>query len=299
MFRLYDNKTAIVHMILVALSLTLLAQFLHAQVDPAGVAAAPSGDLFLLEVNGKVSLLTSQADQQHPRELFRTSTMYNPVDIAASTDGSEVYLFVVQWHSILSQPTWIIDEYSSNGNRVATWKRTSEDVYSGVTVDSQRQIVYLAKAWSGEIHWMSVHQSAHNNPTYLMSVFATTSLGALAVDEQKQQLFVADPLKGQLYVADLARKTARLLCSGVGEPAALAYDRTRQKLYVADRARGRIWQIAPDAAASKPTVFSPANILHNPTGVATDKQGFVWVGDAGAHAVYVFSPSGQLTRTIR
>jgi sugar lactone lactonase YvrE len=85
----------------------------------------------------------------------------------------------------------------------------------------------------------------------------------------------------------------------LGEVRALCLNAGATHLFAADSARRRVWSVrlhpTPTAA-----VFAPNVGLREPTGLALDAAGNLWIADASpsAGAIYVVAPNGSLIRTL-
>jgi DNA-binding beta-propeller fold protein YncE len=189
-------------------------------------------------------------------------------------------------------------QYSAQGEGIRTWDLPTQGLFS-IAVDPPDQMVYLGNAMTSEIFTINLQDPRNSTPRYLLEVYGTSSIGALALDTEHKRLFVADVVAGKLFVVDLVRRKTRVLAASLGEPSALAFDAAEQKLYIADAGRRRVWVLRPSASSQKPTVFSAPPEFSEPRGLTLDANHTVWVADYRARAIFALSPSGKVVRTIR
>lgn len=126
---------------------------------------------------------------------------------------------------------------------------------------------------------------------------------------------VAVDAAGDVYVSDSGNHEVDKLtwnggfavspvASGLGSPAGLAVDAAGD-LFIADPGRHQVDKVTPDGtlsviagtgtAGSPVTGTATASPLNNPTGVAVDANGNVYIADSGAAVVAKVTPAGALS----
>jgi DNA-binding beta-propeller fold protein YncE len=110
----------------------------------------------------------------------------------------------------------------------------------------------------------------------------------------KGRIWVADPGTGVVHVIDLGRKRIDYLSAFDGRqlvsPVGVAYDPVRKKLYVSDSGLQEILKF--DENRRYLGRLQPAQPLQRPGGMALDGAGRLYVADALAGTIQVFSASG-------
>lgn len=116
-----------------------------------------------------------------------------------------------------------------------------------------------------------------------------------SADSATSYTYARSTTTGELEIVDDA-----FLPSGafleLGLNAAQDMDVTNGMLYIADSGNGRILTVR---LSDNTTAQIGVGILNQPTGVAADAQGRVYVADYGNREVYRFSPDGELEQTFR
>lgn len=182
----------------------------------------------------------------------------------------------------------IVARYALDGQQLQVWK--FPNICSGIDVGSASHTAYVATSDSNEIYRVDLQgtQSA-----FVARISTAMKLGPLAFDEAGQRVFVADVAAGAIYQYSLARKSVKVLVTGLSTPNALSYYPDTRLLYVADPGRRAIF--TADTRAGKPVarelVSSP---LKSPYGMALLSGNRLAVADYGAQSVYVFSGKGAL-----
>ncbi len=221
------------------------------------------------------------------------------IDLAADSVAGQDYVLVTSLGLTSGQfnSTYVIG-YTDQGKEVARWMGRGQ--FTGVVIDTRNSLIYVGNKSSSEISVLKL-SDPKSLPMTVVAIPSIGSLGPMAMDVAKQQIFVGDKLEGKLYTADLRTHKARLILSGLGEPAALAFDATKRKLYVADAAKRRISVLDLEAVTATPEarIFSAPREFREPRGLTIDASGAVWVADFGAKSVFVLSPSGQITRKLK
>jgi DNA-binding beta-propeller fold protein YncE len=275
------------------------AKLAAAPVHPIALAALPSGNVYVLEGDGRMSVLQPRGTPTQLNEICRIPEGYLAADLGAGFVGTEEKFFLSGYRQVFEQFSWILQECTERDRHGRTWSGFSPDIYAGVAVDHRRNIVYLTTARTSEIRQIDLGDPTQKSPRFLLRVRGSLSLGALTIDVGRRQLYAADPLGGKIYAIDLARNQARELVGRVGSPHALSVDETRQRLFIADSAGQRIWQVQTNETLPQRRAFDFPTALKQPLGLAVGPDGTLWVADFGLRAIFALTPSGQLRHTLR
>jgi hypothetical protein len=278
-------------------------QPLSREQAPIAMSASPSGTLIVLGSRGSLSVVYAEKGVTIP--IKQSLGYYNPADMTtANRAGRDVILVTMYSNYAMTQQSaerrGILAEYSLAGEQTRVWPFAGR-VFDAITVDPNRGTVYLGEGLRGQISTLSLEDKKDGGePKFLVELPGVSRLGALALDPDRQKLFVADAEQGRVFVIDVEKRRTRTLINSIGEPAALTYDRGRHMLYVADAARRCIWRLAVDEGTpTQPTVFSSAPELREPRGIAVDSEHNVWVADFGASAVFELGARGEVVKKLR
>lgn len=267
---------------------------------PVAIDALPSGVVIVLGSRGGVSVLRPESGLLSP---IKTSLGYfTPVDMAAAHLGENDFVFITMFTNYSMNVSQTVqrggrlEQYSLTGQDVRSWPVVSH-TFTGIVVNPRTQVVYLGDAITGEISKLDLNTN-NATPEFVLQVRGISRLGPLALDVERNQLFVGDVGDGGVYSVDLGTRKSTRLISNLGEPAALAYDSAQHRLYIADAGRHCIWQVRVDQRPTKPAIFSDAVEYREPRGVAIDAQRNVWVADYGARSILKLSAAGQIIQRI-
>ncbi|MCB1035741.1 MAG: SMP-30/gluconolactonase/LRE family protein [Acidobacteria bacterium] len=187
--------------------------------------------------------------------------------------------------------------YSEKGSELASWQLSSPGFLTGMASDPERGILYLADAKSSEILGLPLEDPSAP-PALRVRLRGVGSVGGLAFDAAGSRLFVADPIKGNLFVIEGSSARGKRIGSRLGEPAALAIDQQTHRLYVADPAGRRLWVVDLESEELTPQLFSQAEELQSPVGLAATPDGTLWVSDSAANALFAVDRDGVIVRQI-
>jgi DNA-binding beta-propeller fold protein YncE len=168
---------------------------------------------------------------------------------------------------------------------VATWNL--QNICSGVDSDPSGGTAYVATSDSNEIYWLNPRGRQINRVTEIPEA---SKLGPLALDEKREQVYVADVANGQVYQYSVKAKKSNVVAR-VSTPTALVFDSETDRLFIADPGQGAIFVV--DTRATKPVAVRFAS-LRSPYGMTVLSEGRVAVADYSANSILVFSGSGEL-----
>jgi len=173
---------------------------------------------------------------------------------------------------------------------------------SGVFVDGRSGTAFATDMFTGKVHSLSLRSGGDGRVAGTF-VSVPNALGtSLTLDLGRPRFLVADEQNGGIIEVPMeGRSPARVVVTDLGDPRAVWVDQPRSRLLIADATFKKIWQVAIDrntGALGHATVFSAEASFREPSGLAVDGSGTVWVGDPSAQVVYRFSPSGNLVGKV-
>lgn len=271
---------------------------------PWGVTALSSGDLIVMETDGR--MLRVSPSGKVLAVLERNFRPFLPLDVTTAPRAQGDALWVnVRFRTPQGATFNEIREYSLDGGVIRRGWAAASDSFAGIAVDPQTDTVWLVEAASSEIHRLNADglRSRKNVSRYrrLVRIPGSGILGALAYDAHGKNLFVADSLEGTVYSVpvDESPPTATRIASGLGEPQSLAVDHENRRLYVADVAGGRIWVLDLDDIDSGPRLFARPRQLRAPVDVTVAVGGILWIADPDANRLFALDSEGEMVRSFR
>lgn len=172
-----------------------------------------------------------------------------------------------------------------DGKTVANWRFVN--VCSGVDSDSAGETAYVAASDSNEIYRLNPRRG---QIVRVAGIPEASKLGPVALDEKRQEVYVADIGNGQVYRYSVPAKKSDLVAR-VSTPNALVFDSDTDRLFIADPGQGAI--LVVDMRATKPAAIPFASV-RSPYGMTLLSEGRVAVADYSANSILVFSGSGKL-----
>jgi hypothetical protein len=275
-------------------------------VEPAALAHLASGTLVLDAFRHRLLRINSEGIT-----IFADLGGGNVVDMAASELSSRAADACV----ILNPPAGgagRLVQYVNGVRLPRVWSPLEPQYpqFSGIAVDNQQKIAYLARATQDTfcLYKLGLEDGAHANLEEVARWHDPKhprAIGPIVVDGNHRVLFAADTTSGELYRVDLTH-TKNLqplkLKDSQGHPydslpetpLAITLDGSGNTLYAA--AGKHLWAAhleADPVRFNEPWQSTPFAAL---SAVAVDSDGNVWAGDQHNHAVYVLSSSGKVLR---
>jgi hypothetical protein len=283
-----------------SLSVIAYALFLHQAALAAQLGASspvalaiPNGQRgFVLQSNGEVVSF----DLRQSGNIVHVFKIH-PSDIAADLTAVELentsLLCLTVMRRVRNQyQAWAVQV--SNGRSVWSWLPRS-GFYGGVSVDPHAKMFYVVNSDTGEIFRVPFNR---NEAHYVGSVPSFGRPGPVALESDSRGLLVGDAQTGDLYRLDL--HTRRVTTSDVlvgADIRAVASDRAGEFVYVADSGRETVWRLSRKDKGFAAAVFTKPNAVREPSGLAIDPAGYIWVTDARAKRLVRFGPDGTVAPT--
>jgi len=244
----------------------------------------PGSELFVLDASGSLhEFHVTQTSLQEYREVTVPHEL-NPADMAFASSGGQDSLLIAGTDS----GRGVVVSFSLEGRPLRTW--SFRNICSGIDFSPTTQSAYVATSDSNEIYRLDLKGG---EITFVARIENATKLGPVAVDEARQEIYVADVASGRIYQYSMTTKTSRVLVTGLSAPTALAFDQEVSRLFVADPGRGGIFTV--DTRTNNPVATELASdSLKSPYGITLIANSRVAVADHGANRVLVFSTKGNL-----
>jgi sugar lactone lactonase YvrE len=185
-----------------------------------------------------------------------------------------------------------VARYSLDGKMLQSWNL--RNLGTGIDFNASDRSAYLSTSDSNEIYKLDL---SSKEVSYVLQVHQARKLSALALDGNKNILYVADVGEGAIYACQISNKSCKIFVSGFGAPTALYLDQQASQLYVADGARRAVFTVSTNVPKPVLTNFT-SSTMKSPSGVTLIAGVGVFVSDYGASRVYVFSSQGTLISSL-
>jgi len=271
--------------------IALAAAGLHGEASArprlAALTFSAAGGIVLL-TNGQVVSFDA-ATGAIGRRLFQVPLTHQALEaVAWEHRGAPLLCLPVYRRGGNTRESWLLQR--SAEKEIWTWL-PSRGLYVGVGVDAARGVAYVANATTYEVFAVDLDRPGAE-PRYVASIRGASQLGAAAFDPVGRELFVADADLPHVYGLSVDTGVVREAASLDGaELRALAVGVTGRQLLMADAGHEAVWAL-PLAAEGGVTRFSGITQLKDPTGIAVDSGGRVWVADAGTSSVFRLRADG-------
>lgn len=246
---------------------------------PIAVAALHENDIFVLEQNGWLARLSGGYFER----LARVDGV--PTGLASAiVNGAEVILAT----SVVDRAFNKLVRYSAAGSKLNDWTLTPGMGGSyGLAVDAVRNVAYFMYP----DRWMICEHSLAGNASSQLVSFSQSAdrPESLAIDQHGGRLFVGYG-DGELFSISIERRRRSKTLASIGSIAALAFDGKRKWLYASSG--HSIWRLDVDTPGKLPIRLVKDNAINEPTGLAVDNSGTLWVADRFNRAIFAYSPEG-------
>jgi DNA-binding beta-propeller fold protein YncE len=259
-------------------------------LEPVALWPAAGGGLYVLDHSrGLIYIPTVPGlDLKASSKFASFSDSWQTVDMTAVRVGSEDRVYV-----ILAQETTGMLLCYANRQFVHSW--IAKTILSGIAPDPQGQRLFLSGGLTNQIYEF-VWNDPNATPTKVfIAVHGSQLLGPLAFDPESHLLYAGDERIGVIFAIDVNTKSVSRVGQIAGQPSALAFDSIHRTLYVVDSVGRKVWAFQVGGKAVKPQLFSSSPDFRQPTAIAVDANGTVWLGDPASQAIYQLGPKGSAT----
>jgi DNA-binding beta-propeller fold protein YncE len=259
-------------------------------LQPVALWPASAGGLYALNKVGSVIYIPGGADLdlRNASTLATFSASWQTVDITAVSSGSEERVYV-----LLAQETIGMLMCYSKGQFLNSW--IAKTLLTGIAPDLKGQRLFLAGGLTNQIYVFDWTSPGASPTKSFATVHGAQLLGALTFDSARHVLYAGDSRTGIIFAIDTESKSVTQITQIAGQPNALAFDSGQRTLYIADSVGRRVWALAVDKTPAKPRVFSSSADFRQPSALAIDAHGAIWLGDPESQAIYQLSPTGTKT----
>ena len=230
-------------------------------------------------------------------EVYRVPRAFNAVDLAAGTwSGRSIICFSVNRQSVSERGGFLLQVFP---NKTEIWAQLpTNGVYVGVALDAQKGVVYVGNSSNNVVYRVRLgHEKGAVSEVTTLG--RAERIGAMAVDEAGEQLFISDMSLGELYVVALAQPHAvkSIPLPEVKEVRAVAWSPRDGRVYLADSGQETVWSVGvPPAPAQLKRLPSDA-ALRAPAGLTAAADGTLWLVDGRTRTAFQLSP--ETLRIVR
>jgi len=186
---------------------------------------------------------------------------------------------------------------NKNEKRQPTMKKSLRGIgyYFGITYDPQKQRFLISDPVRKGIYEIKLTEKGFSEEQLVFSHDRFQKPACLLWSQAG--LFIADAGTGEIYHIDLSNKELRLVAKNVLSPTSLTLSPNGKMLYITDGGKAVVLEANLETGLQREYIKHSA--LQTPNAVAIDSNGNFWVADSGARAIFMFSRTSQLMKTIR
>jgi DNA-binding beta-propeller fold protein YncE len=260
-------------------------------LQPIALWPASTGGLYALDrTEGLFYLPGAGADLYLKNSVkfaaFRAS--WQTIDMTAVPSGTDDRVYVV-----LGQETIGMLACYSNRRFERSW--IAKTLLTGIASDPAGHRLFLSGGLKNEIYELDTNDPGASPTKLFVGVHDSQILGPLVFDAKGHTLYAGDQRTGTIFSIDVESKSVSKLVQIAGQPNALAFDSSRRALLIADSVGRKVWLVSVDKKNAKAQIFSSSSEFRQPTAIAIDSSGGIWVGDQESKAIFRLSPSGATT----
>lgn len=277
---------------LVVCAMTLIARSDRPLNRPVSLDKIEGGDLFVLDASGTVARLSILDKSLSIKGSFKLPVDAYPTDLVSAKLFSEPTLLI----SSNNQKQAFVSQYSLDGKLKNSWGLWNS--ISGLDVDYNAHIIYVANSAEPEIYQIVLHQSYKSSPAFVASVDGAKQIGPLVCDVKNGRLLLGDISNGKILEFNLKTRKSRILSEDFGSPQALLISPSSSFLYIADAAKKKIFTLDLSQPKARPKVFAALTGFRSPSGLARLDDGRLVVSDDEAGELFILSTTGVLEFTV-
>jgi sugar lactone lactonase YvrE len=262
-----------------------LPLYAAATYHPVAAAKAPNGSLFVLTAENTIFAVNMGLSSGAVAGQFSFSDGGIATDLAYGEVDGKGRLFVSSTFSTGQAVAGRVREFTTEGKLVESW--TIQHVVAGVAFASVSKTIYFTSGDSPEIYSIAVHPKSSGQKSsaeFVGEVTGGSTLGALTMDPDEQNLYIADIRQGTVFSMSVSTHRVTRVCQ-VSTPQALLVDTTNQQLIVADSTRKQVVAFSLANPSAPPRVLAPEGSFKAPAGLAWWNAGHLLVADQNAGTV--------------
>jgi sugar lactone lactonase YvrE len=241
----------------------------------------------VLEANGAIVEIDIR-QAKRGSVVYQPNPVYRVLNLSARAHGRSPFACAtVHLDERASFHAWLVQPVDARRHAWA-WL-PGRSYYTGCAFDDSRSIVYVAST-TGEVYRVPVGGTSVDR---FASISGVNELGPLAFNGMRRLLVVADAKSRTLYTLNVDTKAvSRLTRLRSGDIRALAFTPQGDRLYIADSDDETIWTIDLKSTLAV-RAFADLPEFREPTGVAVDPAGRVWVAERRLRKVLQLSADGR------
>jgi hypothetical protein len=237
-------------------------------------------------------------------QLVNGFGIFQALDLVVAPLGGTESIFISKASGVESVGARLI-MYNLAGREVGGWPLPRwKGPCSGVAVDPQASVAYVASIQTGEIFKVDLLKPGSTGVPFT-SLSEAEALGPIIFDRSRGRLLVGDGSRGTIFSVATDSGRSEILTKGLGEPSALLLDAKEEQLFIADASGRRVWifdlksnrKVAKEVAKAR--VFIESKELNEPSGLALTGDGDLLVSDSRGRALFQVSKEGKIVYTHR
>jgi DNA-binding beta-propeller fold protein YncE len=258
-------------------------------LQPVALWPASAGGLYVLDKTRGLSYVAGGPGLDLRTSNFATfSASWQAVDMTAVHSGSDDRVYV-----LLAQET--IGMLMCYSNRQFSHSWIAKTLLTGIAPDPQGQRLFLSGGLTNQIYEFDWNDPRASPTKVFVAVHGSQLLGPLAFDSDRRLLYAGDQRIGVIFAINVDSKSVSQIGQIVGQPSALAFDSVHRTLYVADSVGRKVWAFGVDKKPAKSQLFSRSPDFRQPSAIAIDANGALWLGDPESQTIYQLAPNGAST----
>ena len=263
---------------------------------PIAISMTTANAGVVLQSDGRLIAFDANSNDQG-KVLFRVPNEYLAADVATGSFGKGAVTCLTLNAKSASKYASFVLQLLPDGKQVWAWM-PDRGVYIGVAVDAAAGVAYATNSSNSGVYRVKLGQEK-GAVVEIARIIEAERLGAVALDQAGQRLFIADQVMGRLFVLPLASKSGAtaIPVPGAEEIRAVAWSPVAKRVFVADAAQEAVWSVDP-ARPDNPVRIRDKR-LREPAGLTVTRDGHVWLVDEGAHSVFQLSPQNMVVRAVK
>ena len=260
-------------------------------LQPVALWPASAGGLYVLDRTRGLTYSPSGPglDLKNSSNFATFSASWQAVDMAAVHVGSEERVYVL----LAQETTGMLLCYANRQFTAPSY--VAKTLLTGIAPDAQGQRLFLSGGLTNQIFEFD-WSDPHPNPTKVfVTVHGSQYLGPLAYDADRHVLYATDQRIGAIFAINTDSKSVSRVTQITGQVSALAFDSVHRTLYAAEAVGRKVWALAVDKPNAKPLVFAGSGDFRQPSAIAIDTNGTLWMGDSESQTIYRLAPNGTAT----
>lgn len=258
------------------------------QAHPVAAVKQPNGPVFVLTLEGTVLAVNMSLDRAQIVGRFSFPVTGYAADMAYGVVNGQQMLFIGTTSSSASGVLGSVFAFTTDGHRLGSW--TLRHVIAGVAFDNASQTLYVSSGDSPELYSIAPQSKAPIQ--FVANVPGTTHLGSMAIDDQRQTLYLCDVDQGAIFA--MQKQPRRITAIGrVTTPQALTLSPDNTAIFIADSGRKQVVSLSLGTSKMPMRNFTPPYSFKTPSGLAYIDATHLAVADQLDSSISVFDATGK------